>query len=80
MRRAFLLAGARTVTMSPWRIDDVTTAPWMRALHGTCFVDGRDMPAPVHSARRVVHEARRAAGQSTPPNFRAALIAAGDWR
>ena len=33
LRRAFQIAGARTVIMSLWSVDDRATRPWMRALY-----------------------------------------------
>src|SRR6185436_5304706 len=33
LRRAFQIAGARTVIMSLWAVEDAATASWMRALY-----------------------------------------------
>ncbi len=80
LRRAFHLAGARTVIMSLWPVHDQATADWMAALYRARLRERADTPTALHRAQRAVLEARRANRQSTHPYYWAAFIAAGDWR
>lgn len=77
MRRAFHLAGARSVIASRWAVADEATRAWMVALY--------DARPRVHSAGAAVREAtrevlrdRRARGHSTHPFYWAAFSATGD--
>lgn len=80
LRRAFRIAGAATVVMSLWPVQDAASADWMAALYRARLVDGLDTVAAVASAQRSALAARRAAGLSTHPYFWAAFVAAGDPR
>ena len=80
MRRALRLAGARTVVMSLWQVDDAATADLMQTLYRERFVTHRDVPAAMTAAMRSVLDARRAAGQSDHPYYWAAFISEGGWR
>jgi len=80
MRRALRLAGARTVVMSLWQVDDAATADLMQTLYRERFVAHRDVPAAMAQAMRSVLDARRAAGQSDHPYYWAAFIGEGGWR
>lgn len=80
LRRAFHLAGARTVIMSLWPVHDQATADWMAALYRARLREQVDTPTALHSAQRAVLERRRANGQSDHPYYWAAFVAAGDWR
>jgi len=80
MRRALRLAGARTVVMSLWQVDDAATADLMQTLYRERFVAHRDVPAAMTAAMRSVLDARRAAGQSDHPYYWAAFIGEGGWR
>lgn len=80
MRRALRVAGARTVVMSLWQVDDAATADLMQTLYTQRFVDHRDVPGALTGAMRSVLEARRAAGQSDHPYYWAAFIGEGGWR
>ncbi|HEU5180119.1 MAG TPA: CHAT domain-containing tetratricopeptide repeat protein, partial [Candidatus Polarisedimenticolia bacterium] len=79
LRRAFQLAGARTVIMSLWQVDDRATLDWMRRLY-----DGRgkglSTAESVHQASLSALQERRAKGKSTHPFYWGAFVAAGDWR
>lgn len=79
LRRAFHLAGVRTVIMSLWRIDDDATADWMAALYRARFQENADTPTALVQAQRSVLLGRRSAGLSDHPYYWAAFIAAGDW-
>ena len=80
LRRAFQVAGARTVVMSLWSVEDQATRAWMRALYEGRFQRQLSTADAVHQASLAVLRDRRAKGQSTHPFFWAAFVAAGDWR
>ena len=80
LRRAFQIAGARTVIMSLWSVDDEATRHWMLALYQGRLQRTLSTADAMHEASLTVLRARRAAGQSTLPFFWAAFVAAGDWR
>jgi CHAT domain-containing protein/tetratricopeptide (TPR) repeat protein len=80
LRRAFQIAGARTVIMSLWSVEDQSTRTWMRALYEGRFERHLSTADAVHDASLRILRSRRAAGQSTHPFFWAAFVAAGDWK
>jgi CHAT domain-containing protein len=80
MRRALRLAGARTVVMSLWEVDDAATADLMRALYQARFAEHRSVPAAMGAAMRATLARRRAAGQSDHPFYWAAFVGEGGWR
>jgi CHAT domain-containing protein len=80
LRRAFQSAGARTVIMSLWAVDDESTRAWMEALYRGRVVDKLDTADAVRQANLHVLRARRAQARSTDPFYWAAFVAAGDWR
>lgn len=80
LRRAFQIAGARTVIMSLWSVDDQATREWMRALYEGRFQKRLSTADAVHAASLAVLRDRRAKGLSTHPFYWAAFVAAGDWR
>ncbi|MGE3888535.1 MAG: CHAT domain-containing protein [Vicinamibacterales bacterium] len=80
LRRAFQVAGARTVVMSLWSVDDQATRAWMRALYEGRFKTGLSTADAVHQASLNVLRDRRGKGLSTHPFYWAAFVAAGDWR
>jgi CHAT domain-containing protein/predicted negative regulator of RcsB-dependent stress response len=80
LRRAFQIAGVRTVIMSLWSVDDQATRLWMRALYDGRLNRHLNTADAVREASLTVLRDRRARGQSTHPFFWAAFVAAGDWR
>jgi CHAT domain-containing protein/tetratricopeptide (TPR) repeat protein len=80
LRRAFQIAGARTVIMSLWSVEDQATRVWMHALYEGRLVRNLTTADAVRDASLSVLNARRAAKQSTHPFYWAAFVAAGDWR
>jgi CHAT domain-containing protein len=80
LRRAFQIAGVRTVIMSLWSVEDQSTRTWMRALYRERFQKGASTADAVRNASVQVLQARRARGESTHPFYWAAFVAAGDWR
>ena len=79
LRRAFRLAGARTVVMSLWEADDVASAQWMEALYRERLRKHASVPEAIAQAQLSVLADRRARGVSTHPYFWAAFVASGDW-
>lgn len=79
LRRAFQAAGARTVIMSLWSVDDAATRTWMRALYSARLLRHRSTSDAVHDADLSVLRDRRAAGLSTHPVYWASFVAVGDW-
>lgn len=80
LRRAFQVAGARTLIMSLWAVSDAAACEWMEALYAARYRDGLGTAAAVHEATRRSIETRRRNGQSVHPFYWAAFVAAGDWR
>lgn len=80
LRRAFQIAGAGTLIMSLWPVDDESTRKWMAALYGARLKRGLDTAEAVRAATLATLRSRRAAGQSTNPFYWAAFVAVGDWR
>ena len=79
-RRAFRLAGAHTVVMSLWKVDDDATAEWMEALYRSRLQQHATAPEAIAQAQVSVLSARRSRGESTHPFYWAAFVASGDWR
>ena len=80
LRRAFQVAGARTMIMSLWSVDDEATRAWMTALYQGRLQRHLDTAQAVREASVSVLRARRAAGLSTQPFYWGAFVAAGDWK
>jgi len=80
MRRAFRIAGARTLIMSLWPVEDQVTREWMESLYQARLRRAQTTAESVRSASRALLEARRRAGKSTHPFYWGAFVAAGDWR
>jgi CHAT domain-containing protein len=80
LRRAFRMAGVRTVIMSLWSVEDEATRRWMRALYEARFTDRLDTAQAVHRASLAMLNQRRASDQSTHPFYWAAFVADGAWR
>ena len=80
LRRAFQTAGAGTVIMSLWPVEDRAAREWMRGLYTARLTKRLSTAESLREASRAMLAARRAAGQSTHPFFWAAFVGAGDWR
>lgn len=79
LRRAFQVAGAKTVIMSLWPVEDETTRQWMGSLYQEHFLNGKDTAESVRAASLRILRQRRVKSQSTHPFYWGAFIAAGDW-
>jgi CHAT domain-containing protein len=80
LRRAFQVAGARTVVMSLWPVDDEATRQWMTGVYERRFVRGAGIAEAVRESSLEQLRRRRRTGASTHPFYWAGFIAAGDWR
>lgn len=80
LRRAFQVAGVRTLIMSLWAVEDQATRQWMTALYEARFMTGLDTAQAVHQASLQILHQRRIKNQSTHPFYWAGFVAAGDWR
>ena len=80
LRRAFQIAGAHTVIMSLWPVEDRAAGTWMRALYEGRLVRKLDTANAIREASLTVLHQRRARGQSTHPFYWAGFVASGDWR
>jgi CHAT domain-containing protein/tetratricopeptide (TPR) repeat protein len=79
LRRAFAIAGAGTLIMSLWQVEDEATAAWMEALY-RARARHLASAAAVRQAGLDLLERQRRAGRTTHPFNWGAFIAAGDWR
>ena len=80
LRRAFEVAGARTLILSLWPVEDQAARDWMRQLYRARLVLGLTTIDAVHQANLHTLRQRRASGRSTHPFYWAGFVAAGDWR
>ena len=79
LRDAFEEAGARTLILSLWKVQDESTREWMLTLYGARLSGASTVDA-MRRANLEVIERRRARGESTSPYFWGAFVATGDWR
>jgi tetratricopeptide (TPR) repeat protein len=79
LRRAFDIAGAGTLIMSLWQVEDEATSAWMKALYQARAAKLSTADS-VRKASLDLLAAQRRAGRSTHPFYWGAFIAAGDWR
>jgi len=80
LRRAFQVAGVRTIIMSLWSVEDASTRVWMRHLYDARFNQHALTADAVRDASLAVLKERRSRRQSTNPFYWAGFVAAGDWR
>jgi CHAT domain-containing protein len=80
LERAFRVAGAGSVIMSLWTVDDEVTRQYMRELYLNRFANHASTADAAWLAARHLLENRRTAHQSTHPWYWADFVAAGDWR
>jgi CHAT domain-containing protein len=79
LRRAFQQAGAGTLIMSLWAVQDEAALEWMGNLY-TARGEGMPTDRAVQNASVRMLERRRQAGRSTHPFYWGTFVAAGDWR
>ena len=79
LRRAFQIAGARTLIMSLWPVEDSAARLWMRRLYDNRLA-GRGTTVSVSNASLDLLAEQRAAGRTTHPYFWGAFVSVGDWK
>lgn len=77
LQRAFRIAGARSVVMTIWPVDDKVTGSYMHELYGELLVKHETTADAAWFAARKLLLDRRAAGLSTHPWYWAGYIASG---
>ena len=80
LRRAFQVAGARTVIMSLWQVGDQSTHQWMTTLYEGRLMKKLSTADAVREASLAVLRQRRVNGLSSHPFHWAGFVASGDWR
>lgn len=76
LRRAFQMAGARTVVSALWQVDDQYTAALMSGLYAK---HESDLPAAMRAAQLGLIKQRRDAGNPAQPFYWAGFVATGAW-
>jgi CHAT domain-containing protein/tetratricopeptide (TPR) repeat protein len=79
LRRAFEVAGAGSLIMSLWKVEDESTRTWMQSLYQGRLA-GLSTAEAVRQAGLTMLKKRRALGKSSNPGAWGAFVAAGDWR
>jgi CHAT domain-containing protein/lipopolysaccharide biosynthesis regulator YciM len=77
--RAFLQAGAGTVIMSLWSLDDEETLPWIEELYRARFEEGLGTAEAVRAASIRRLQAARKDNLRTLPLSWGGFVAVGDW-
>lgn len=80
LRRAFQVAGAKSVIMSLWPVEDQTTSRWMSKLYEGRLMKKLATTDAVNEASLALLHGQRAKGLSTHPFYWTGFVAAGDWR
>jgi CHAT domain-containing protein len=79
LERSFRVAGARSVVMTLWPVDDETTREFMRQLYAERFARRATTAQAAWWSARALLDQRRAAGKSTHPWYWAGFVSAGEW-
>jgi hypothetical protein len=80
LRRAFRVAGVRTLILSLWSVGDRATRDWMRKLYSARLERGLGTSESVRQACLETLGTLRARHLATHPSTWGAFIAIGDWR
>jgi CHAT domain-containing protein/tetratricopeptide (TPR) repeat protein len=80
LHRSFRRAGARTVIVSLWAVDDAATRAWMGHLYRARLLRKTDTADAMREASRAMLAERRKQKQDLHPFHWAAFVASGDWR
>jgi CHAT domain-containing protein len=80
LRRAFAIAGARTLITSLWKVPDAAAEDWMRELYRARFEEHLDTAAAMRRASLQLLHRLRERGAEPDPRLWGAFIATGDWR
>jgi CHAT domain-containing protein len=79
LARSFRVAGAETLILSLWPVEDLATKEWMAKLYRGRFLDRKSTAAAMRDASLAILDNRRQLGQPTHPYFWAAFVAIGGW-
>lgn len=79
LQRAFRVAGARSVVMTLWPVDDQITRQFMHELYTERLLHHATTADAVWNSSRKLLLARRAAGKSTHPWYWAGFVGSGGW-
>lgn len=79
LRRAFQVAGVRSLVMSLWAVEDRSTRHWMEELYRNRFENKTTTCEAVHRATLSVLQSLRSSGGGEHPFYWAAFVAAGGW-
>lgn len=79
LRRAFGVAGARTLIVSLWSVGDEDASEWMQALYAARFRDGLSTAEAMRAASRARLAALRSKGRYPDPRAWAPFVATGRW-
>ena len=80
LQRAFRVAGAKSVVMALWPVDDQVTREFMHGLYAARFGQHATTADSVWTAARALLKSRQAAGKSTQPWYWAGFVGAGAWQ
>jgi len=80
LRRAFRIAGAGTLVMSLWPVEDRSAEIFMSSLYAARLQGHRATAAAMRDAYRQALTATRRAHRNSHPLYWAPFIASGDWR
>ncbi len=80
LRRAFRVAGARTILMTLWPVDDDSAREWIRELYAGRLDRELTTDRAASAASRAVLDRLRAKGAIPHPFLWGNFLAAGDWR
>ena len=79
LQRAFSIAGAHSVVMSLWAVEDQEARLWIAALYTHLLGDRRPLARSVRGAQVQAIARLRARTGVAPPALWGAFVAAGDW-
>ena len=79
LQRAFRVAGARSVIMTLWPVDDDMSRRYMHELYAQRFGQGATTADSIWNASQKLLADRRAAGLSTHPWYWAGFVGSGAW-
>jgi CHAT domain-containing protein len=79
LQRAFRVAGARSVIMTLWPVDDDMSRRYMHELYAQRFGRGASTADSIWNASQKLLADRRAAGLSTHPWYWAGFVGSGSW-
>lgn len=80
LERAFRVAGARSVIMTLWPVDDDVTQQFMHELYAQRLAQHASTADAVWNSARKLLRQRRAGGKSTHPWYWAGFVGSGGWQ